>query len=309
MIMAVTGHRPDKLGGWHLPNQIFDFVRNAIKEAFLANKPEYVLTGMALGVDQWAAEVCVELGIKFIAAIPCNDQDKLWPAYSRTVYANLLGKSHAAYVITPGAYSKDKMHTRNKWMVNNSHKLLAVWDGSPGGTASCVHYAQQVSKPIEFINLPTDLLAKADHIFSMHKKYKTNTAWKDTKALPVVSTVPPTPKSTSKFISGIKDKAKANADAFLEGAKASLKLQLEKVGESAMTYDEVIAFESATMLAYKLMDKISTTDEFEQLKVLVDHIETASQNKTGSYDPNKIVKYVKENIPLIGKSKRKLDLD
>ena len=36
-------------------------------------------------------------------------------------------------------------------MVDNCTHVLAMWDGSEGGTANCVKYAQAVNKPI--INL------------------------------------------------------------------------------------------------------------------------------------------------------------
>ncbi len=37
-------------------------------------------------------------------------------------------------------------------MVNNCDMLIAVWDGSDGGTANCVKYAQSKGVDIRIIN-------------------------------------------------------------------------------------------------------------------------------------------------------------
>lgn len=43
------------------------------------------------------------------------------------------------------------MQLRNKWMVDKSDIVIAVWDGSEGGTNNCVQYATENKKRI--INL------------------------------------------------------------------------------------------------------------------------------------------------------------
>lgn len=40
------------------------------------------------------------------------------------------------------------LHARNHWMVDRAHLLVAVFDGSPGGTAECVRYAEQRAVPV-----------------------------------------------------------------------------------------------------------------------------------------------------------------
>jgi uncharacterized phage-like protein YoqJ len=52
-------------------------------------------------------------------------------------------------LVSPGGYAAHKMHVRNKWMVNKCNKVLALWDGSKGGTGNCVSYALSVDRPIE----------------------------------------------------------------------------------------------------------------------------------------------------------------
>ncbi len=44
------------------------------------------------------------------------------------------------------------MDKRNKWMVDNCDLLIAVWNGTSGGTANCVNYAKSINKQIIIIN-------------------------------------------------------------------------------------------------------------------------------------------------------------
>lgn len=148
MIVAFTGHRPDKLGGYKLPNDIYIKVCKDIDWLLKELNPEKVISGMALGVDQWAANIAYKLGIPFIAAIPFEGQELAWPEASQKTYRILRKLASEEVIVSPGGYSADKMQVRNIWMVDNCHSLIAVWDGSKGGTGNCVEYAKSVDRKI-----------------------------------------------------------------------------------------------------------------------------------------------------------------
>lgn len=161
MIVAFTGHRPDKLGGWDPLHPIVGRVKYVIRHALIELWPKHVISGMALGVDQWAAQEAVDLGIPFVAALPCDNPETPWPLPSQERYRALLAKAAEVVVVRPGPYHSWKMDRRNEWMVDNCDLLLAVWDGSRGGTANCVAYARQVSRPIRELDFA--LQAGCDH--------------------------------------------------------------------------------------------------------------------------------------------------
>lgn len=154
LVVAVTGHRPDKLGGWKTPNELYDLVIAGLVKAFEQYKPAYVISGMSLGVDQWAAEICVNMNIPFVAAVPFDDQDKIWPPHSKAKYQWLLSKAYQVTKVSQGTFSAQKMQLRNVWMVNSCHMMIAVWNGSPGGTSNCLGYAAQVGKQVHYVPLP-----------------------------------------------------------------------------------------------------------------------------------------------------------
>lgn len=138
-IVAFTGHRPDKLGGYSW-SPIQEQVCRAIRWRLLRLRPSVCISGMALGVDQWAASICVELGIPFVAYIPFKGQESNWPARSRAEYERLLAKAERVRVVCDGEYSPRKMQERNVAMVLDSDVLFAVWDGTDGGTGNCFKF-------------------------------------------------------------------------------------------------------------------------------------------------------------------------
>lgn len=148
MIVAATGHRPDKLGGYD------EKTRRALgalaTEWLHYNRPDKVISGMALGWDQAVAAACVVLGIPFIAAVPFPNQHVRWPPEAQARYRRLLDKASATTIISD-AYGQKTMQLRNQWMVDRADKMLALWNGSWGGTFNCLEYARK--KGVEIENL------------------------------------------------------------------------------------------------------------------------------------------------------------
>jgi uncharacterized phage-like protein YoqJ len=109
---------------------------------------------MALGVDTLFAEIAIQLQLPFIAAVPCFDQQKMWPKISQDRYQKIIMDEMCSEVVivSPKAYDSTVMQIRNKWMVDNCDILIAVWDGTSGGTCNCVKYAKEVNKEIVYIN-------------------------------------------------------------------------------------------------------------------------------------------------------------
>lgn len=149
MIYAGTGHRSDKLGGYGFgpERKLEDFAIKILKEL----QPSKIISGMALGWDQALAKACTVLGIPFIAAIPFKNQSCRWPQPAQNRYTSLL--KFASEVIDTDDHDPDrsiagKMQIRNMWMVDHCDKVLALYNGTRGGTQNCLSYATQRRKPI-----------------------------------------------------------------------------------------------------------------------------------------------------------------
>lgn len=146
MIICGTGHRPNKVGGYSKEAQSKLYY---LAKGWLAdNRPDKVISGMALGWDQALANAAYVLDIPYIAAVPFAGQQQAWPEESREFFDKLLGHAEEIVIVSAGNYAPWKMQVRNEWMVDHCDTVLALWDGSAGGTGNCIKYANKVGKPI-----------------------------------------------------------------------------------------------------------------------------------------------------------------
>lgn len=145
MRIAVTGHRPDKLGReYDYQGPYSSFIRQEIKKILQDRNPTQAISGMALGVDTIFAQEALNLQIPLLAAIPFNGQECKWPTASQKLYHEILQNALTTlHVVCDGGYNSAKMQIRNEYMVNNCDVLVAVWNGMQGGTLNCVRYAEK----------------------------------------------------------------------------------------------------------------------------------------------------------------------
>ena len=168
MKIAITGHRPNKLGNdYDLVSPMIQKIQNAILSALISNCemdltgdgelvkfPNLTLiTGMALGIDTLFAKIAIANNIPFIAAIPCKKQWARWPKKSQMTWFEIVQHPLCTkHYVSRELYSSKCMDKRNEWMVDNCDLLIAVWDETPGGTYNCIKYAIEKDKRIIFIN-------------------------------------------------------------------------------------------------------------------------------------------------------------
>ena len=146
-----TGHRPEKLP-WGADEQDARCVQLKqelfchVEGVYLAGCTHFIC-GMARGCDFYFAEAVLALREKYPevtleAAVPCDTQANGWTAAERRRYDHLLAEcdevSFVAHVYTPGC-----MQRRNQYMVDRSSVLLAVFNGSAGGTMNTILYAKR----------------------------------------------------------------------------------------------------------------------------------------------------------------------
>lgn len=126
-------------------------LRSEMRSLLIQLEPEESISGFAIGIDQDFAWVCVELGFPFTAAVPFKGQESTWPADSQRDYHQLLELAHRVVFVSEPGYEPWKMSKRNHWMsdeIGADGAVIAVWDGSNGGTGSCLKYANQLQRTI-----------------------------------------------------------------------------------------------------------------------------------------------------------------
>lgn len=154
MTIALTGHRPHKLGNeYDLKGPYSNYLRHELQIIIDIHKPTKAISGMALGADTIWALLALQNNIPLTAAIPCNNQENKWKMSSKKLYHNILSNQLTTkVVINTGPYQPWKMNQRNIWMVDHCDLLIAIYNGSEGGTKNCYEYAKQTQKATIKIN-------------------------------------------------------------------------------------------------------------------------------------------------------------
>ena len=175
MQYAVTGHRPNKLlhGNWTkqapigqasrtnydsinaYSEQVHQWLKehaiNVFKKLLQEPAdliPSVVYSGMALGWDQAVVEACLELHIDYVSCVPYHGFERQWGAGAIARYHRYLKAAQKVHVVCEGDYSAWKLKRRNVFMVDRSKVLVALWDGSHGGTQHTVMQGQTQSRLI-----------------------------------------------------------------------------------------------------------------------------------------------------------------
>ena len=152
--LCFTGHRPDKLGTRRdedeLRLQLHMRIVQAISEGFTD-----FYCGMAMGTDILAGELVIALQrqypeLRLIAVLPFPEQSRNWPKNWKRRWSALLYQADEQVVLYP-SYRQGCYHARNRYMVDRAQRVIAVYNGSPGGTRMTVEYARKKGVPVDLI--------------------------------------------------------------------------------------------------------------------------------------------------------------
>ena len=119
--------------------------------SFSGHRPEKLPWG-----DNERDERCLSRRVQDItleAAIPCLSQSDGWTAAQQERYRDLLALCNYRTVVQE-KYDPGCMHRRNRYMVDHSSLLLAVHDGSTGGTRYTIEYALRRRKDVLILPVP-----------------------------------------------------------------------------------------------------------------------------------------------------------
>ena len=144
-----TGHRPEKLTRTEK-----DIVRDLEKEIrqAIADGLSVFITGMARGVDIWAAQIVLSLrnsgyDIKLICACPYDGFESGWSKDWQKQYKEILATADYVKYVCEG-YSRSCFQIRIEWMVNHAARVIAVFNGEKSGTKNTIDYAAKVGVPV-----------------------------------------------------------------------------------------------------------------------------------------------------------------
>ncbi len=160
-----TGHRPSKLPwGYDENNEKCLGLKQILKEQIAGLSQKGVrlfLTGMADGIDIYAAEAVMELKrehpewkIKLIGIIPYTGQEGHPGTKYYSRYQNILQNADRYFVLSPH-YTRECLLERNRFMVDHCKYIIAVYNGKKGGTGYTIDYGKRKERKITVINPET----------------------------------------------------------------------------------------------------------------------------------------------------------
>ena len=139
-----TGHRPEKLNASEcdVKHWLEEQIDQAIADGFVT-----FISGCAMGVDIWAGQIVLEKRkqnpeLHLIAATPWPGFSRRWGVDWQQQYSDLL---QGADLVVPvcNQYHRGVFQQRNEWMVDRSNRVIAYYNGSPGGTRNTIEYAER----------------------------------------------------------------------------------------------------------------------------------------------------------------------
>lgn len=158
---SLTGHRP-KSFPWGYNESARDCVllKGVLTQQIRALEERGVtdfLSGMALGVDLWCAEIVLDLrvenpAIRLHCVLPCEGQDAKWPDPEKKRYHSILEQADEV-VYVHRSYNDKCMLERNHYLVDHAAVVLAVYNGNRhSGTGATVSYARKMGREIIVID-------------------------------------------------------------------------------------------------------------------------------------------------------------
>lgn len=163
--IGFTGHRPNKLGGYDLSAQGYRDLQDDLETYIERNLQvfDFVIghSGLALGGDTIWSKAILSMKEKypgrvlFHAEIPMMEQAEAWFKQSdidfwheqveradfKSVYGSLAGRSDSERKKLAAKF----LNVRNEGMLDHSNVLLALHDGTSGGTGNAVAYAKKTN--------------------------------------------------------------------------------------------------------------------------------------------------------------------
>lgn len=160
--VCFTGHRPEKLPDSGDPcSQVILVLKSLLRQQIIDavdDGYDTFITGMAAGVDMWAAEIVEGLmetnsTLKLYGAYPFRGYDARYKTDEEIRLTQDI-ISHATDIIYVNEYySSSCMFERNRFMADHSSRMIAVICDYKTGTGYTVRYAKKIGVDVRILDI------------------------------------------------------------------------------------------------------------------------------------------------------------
>lgn len=140
MRVGFTGHQ-------NLPSEFVSKIRHELWEQLRGDVMDLTgLSSLAEGADQIFASIILSSGGALEVVIPSAGYQATFSEEALDGYKNLLSKASRVHQLPFHEPSEEAFFAAGKYVVDNSDRMIAVWDGEKaaglGGTGDVVQYAR-----------------------------------------------------------------------------------------------------------------------------------------------------------------------
>ena len=159
--VCFSGHRPEKLpDGGNMDSPVMGVIKSLLYREIAAAVDDghtCFITGLARGIDLIAGELVLELKhdrpeIKLVAAVPYKDQPKKYKSYEKFSYGCIMNEADKVVYVSED-YHKGCLQERNRFMIENSSRLIAAVDSYRSGTGQTIRLAESAGIEVRVINI------------------------------------------------------------------------------------------------------------------------------------------------------------
>jgi len=113
------------------------------------------ISGMERGAETYAAEIVLRLKKEYPVTLECvipwEEQAAAWPESDRDRYFDIISKSDTETMLQY-RYTDDCCQKRNRYMVDQSRHVIAVWHSEKVRTSGTIQYAIGKRRHIHLID-------------------------------------------------------------------------------------------------------------------------------------------------------------
>jgi uncharacterized phage-like protein YoqJ len=163
MIVGWTGHRPDIFRD---PLAAREVVSTTAQHLVTQDNAERFLVGGQRGVDTWAAQAAIALGLPFTLILPIEVAafTRDWSAVDRASLNAVLARASDVRIVGTADDPAVAYTERNRQLAIQADLLVAVWTQlGGGGTAETIALARAAGTPVRELVLPIAQIAHSAH--------------------------------------------------------------------------------------------------------------------------------------------------
>ena len=157
-VISIIGHKPNRLFGYYGKLDLYDKLKRLITERLgeltcAVDGNILLVNGLALGTDRIFSRISFELAKQdkryfTEAIIPYAKYEANWPQETQEEYYDLLKQFDVVTYMTKKDYIPDLVTIRDKYMINESDFMLAVYSGGKGEILDAIKYARKSNVPV-----------------------------------------------------------------------------------------------------------------------------------------------------------------